>query len=108
MRQAYTLDHSRHQTVTRVYDDLRAEALRNHERKLRSVGSVDVRFMSSLPASVQTLISHQAAQHVALSDVMSMAAITTVRKVHLTRPCTMSQTRQGVPRTSSLQMSATE
>ena len=59
MRQAETSDHSRHQTVTSVYDDLRAEALRNHERKL------DVRFMSSSPASVQTLTSHQAAQHVA-------------------------------------------
>ena len=51
--------------MTSVYDDLRAEPLRNHERKLRSVGSVDVRFMSSSPAPVQTLVSHQAAQHVA-------------------------------------------
>ncbi len=36
-----------HQTVTRVYAGLRPEEVRNHERKLRSVGTVDVRLRSS-------------------------------------------------------------
>ena len=36
-----------HQTVTRVYEGLRPEEVRNHEQKLRSVGTVDVRLRSS-------------------------------------------------------------
>ena len=36
-----------HQTVTRVYEGLRPEEVRNQERKLRSVGTVDVRLRSS-------------------------------------------------------------
>ena len=36
-----------HQTVTSVYAGLRPEEVRNHERKLRSVGTVDVRLRSS-------------------------------------------------------------
>ena len=36
-----------HQTVTRVYEGLRPDVVRNQERKLRSVGTVNVRFRSS-------------------------------------------------------------
>ena len=35
------------QTVTRVYEGLRPDEVRNQERKLRSVGTVDVRLRSS-------------------------------------------------------------
>ena len=42
-----------HQTVTRVYEGLRPEEVRNHVRKLRSVGTVAVRLRPS-PATYDT------------------------------------------------------